>query len=128
MLQFEFIRPGFLLLIVPMAVVLGIGFGKSLSDFPRSQRIVSLVTRSLLALMMVLALAGLTWRHQTDEQFVLFVVDQSRSVGENARTAAADFLIVVAANQQRALEVLSLDICRTVCICCVSRRPRATVQ
>ena len=42
--------------------------------------------------------------------------------------AAADFLIVVAANQQRALEVLSLDICRTVCICCVSRRPRATVQ
>ena len=96
MLPFEFIRPGFLLLIVPMAVVLGIGFAKSLSDFPRSQRIVSLVTRSLLALMMVLALAGLTWRHQTDEQFVLFVIDQSQSVGENARTAADDFLKLAA--------------------------------
>lgn len=92
MLPFEFIRPGFLLLIVPIAVVLGIGFAKSLSDFPRSQRIVSLVTRSLLALLMILALAGLTWRHQTDEQFVLFLVDQSKSVGENAHAAAADFL------------------------------------
>lgn len=96
MLPFELIRPGFLSLIVPLAVVLGIGFVKSLSDFPRSQRIVSLVTRSLLALMMVLAIAGLTWRHQTDEQFVLFLIDQSQSVGENARAAAANYLKLAA--------------------------------
>jgi len=92
MLPFEFTRPMLLILIVPFAIVLGIWFVRSLSDFPKPQRIWSLVTRSLIGLLLILALAGLTWLHRTHEQFVLFVVDQSLSVGENAEVAANDFL------------------------------------
>ena len=82
MLPFEFTRPMLLILIVPIAIVLAFGFVRSLSDFPRSQRIASLVTRSMIGLLLVLALAGLTWLHRTNEQFVVFVVDQSLSVGD----------------------------------------------
>ena len=34
----------------------------------------------------------MTWLHRTHDQFVLFVVDQSLSVGENAEIAATEFL------------------------------------
>ncbi|MFO0999001.1 MAG: VWA domain-containing protein [Planctomycetaceae bacterium] len=92
MLPFEFTRPELLILIVPIAIVLGVWFARSLSDFPRSQRIASLVTRATITMLLVLALAGLTWLHRTNEQFVLFVVDQSLSVGENAEKSATEFL------------------------------------
>ncbi len=92
MLPFEFTRPALLLLIVPVALALGSWFVRSLSDFPIRQRIASLVIRSIICLLLVLALSGLTWLHQTHEQFVLFVVDQSLSVGTNAENAATEFL------------------------------------
>lgn len=92
MLPFEFTQSWLLILIVPIAFVMGAFYVRSLSDFPRVQRIASLVTRGTLATCLVLALAGLTWLHRTDEQFVLFVVDQSQSVGLNARRAADDYL------------------------------------
>lgn len=92
MLPFEFTRPSLLILIIPIAIVLGVCFVRSLSDFPRPQRIASLVTRSAIVILLVLALAGLTWLHRTNEQFVLFVVDQSLSVGENAEKTATEFL------------------------------------
>jgi Ca-activated chloride channel family protein len=96
MLPFEFTRPTLLLLIVPIAAVLGLWFARSLSDFPRPQRFVSLVTRVLFCLLLILSLAGVTWLHQTDEQFLLFVVDQSLSLGENAESTAIRFLQDVA--------------------------------
>lgn len=92
MSQFEFTRPALLITIIPIAIVLAIGFARSLSDFPRSQRIASLVTRAAIALLLVLALAGLTWLHRTNSQFVVFLVDQSLSVGKDAETAATEFL------------------------------------
>ena len=92
MFSFEFTRPAMLILMIPIIILLGLFFARSLSDFPRRQRIVSLLTRSLLALLLILALAGLTWLHRTDEKFVVFVVDQSRSVGTNGQIAAAKFL------------------------------------
>ena len=92
MFSFEFTRPAMLILMIPIMILLGLFFARSLSDFPRRQRIVSLLTRSLLALLLILALAGLTWLHRTDEKFVVFVVDQSRSVGTNGQIAAAKFL------------------------------------
>ena len=98
MLPFEFTQPWLLILIVPMAFVLGTFYIRSLSDFPRVQRTVSLVTRGTLATCMVLALAGLTWLHQTDEQFVVFLVDQSQSIGLNARQATDDYLTQAARN------------------------------
>lgn len=96
MLPFEFTRPTLLILIVPIAIVLGIWFVRSLTDFPRSQRIASLVTRSIMGLLLVLSLAGLTWLHRTHDKFVMFLVDQSLSVGENAETTASDYLKNVA--------------------------------
>ena len=92
MLPFEFTRPTLLILIVPITVVLAVWFVRSLSDFPRPQRIASLVTRSIICLLLVLALSGLTWLHRTHEQFVLFVVDQSLSVGAKAEVTATEFL------------------------------------
>ncbi|MEZ6031952.1 MAG: VWA domain-containing protein [Planctomycetaceae bacterium] len=99
MLPFEFTRPALLLLIVPIAIVLCVWFVRSLSDFPRQQRIGSLLTRAVLSLLLVLALAGTTWLHQTDQQFVLFVVDQSLSVGESAAAAANKFMKVAEAGK-----------------------------
>jgi len=96
MLPIEFSRPTLLILIVPIAVVLFLWFVRSLSDFPGSQRIVSLVTRSIICLLLVLALSGLTWLHRTNDQFVLFVVDQSLSIGANAETTATEFLKLAA--------------------------------
>ncbi len=92
MLPFEFTRPSLLILIIPIAIVLGVWFVRSLSDFPKPQRMASLVARSSIAMLLVLSLAGLTWLHRTNEQFVLFVVDQSLSVGENGEKAATEFL------------------------------------
>ena len=96
MFPFEFTRPILMVMIVPIMTVLGIWFIRSLSDFPRPQRIVSLATRSLIALLLVLALAGFTWLHRTNEQFVMFVVDQSQSIGDNAEKTAVEYLRLAA--------------------------------
>lgn len=88
----ELIRPWTLLLLVPALLVLSWYFVRSLSDFPRPQRIVSLVTRTLIVLLLALSLAGLTWLHTTHEQFVIFLIDQSLSVGDNGEQAVDDFL------------------------------------
>jgi Ca-activated chloride channel family protein len=92
MFRLELTRPHCLLLAIPMGVVLGLWFVRSLSSFPRRQQIFSLVTRGCMATLLILSLSGLTWLGQTREQFVLFVVDQSQSIGENARTFVTAFL------------------------------------
>ena len=99
MFPLEFTRPALLILLVPIAMALIFGFVRSLSDFPGPQRIVSLVTRSIICLLLVLALSGLTWLHRTHDQFVLFVVDQSLSVGANAEMTAMKFLKQAAQNK-----------------------------
>lgn len=81
-----------LILIIPISVVLAYWFIRSLSDFPRPQRIASLVTRSIIALLLLLSLAGLTWLHRASDQYVVFVVDQSQSIGEDAQKQAQEFL------------------------------------
>ncbi len=92
MFPFEFTRPILMIMILPVMTVLGFWFVRSLSDFPKPQRVVSLVTRSSIALLLVLALAGFTWLHRTTDRFVIFVVDQSQSIGENAEKAADEYL------------------------------------
>lgn len=90
--MFELIRPWTLILLVPALLVLGWYFVRSLSDFPQRQRIVSLVSRILIILLLVLSLAGLTWLHTTQEQYVVFLVDQSLSIGDNGVQAVNEFL------------------------------------
>ena len=113
MLPFEFTRPILLILLVPITAALCFWFVRSLSDFPRRQRIASLVTRSLICLLLVLSLAGLTWLHRTHEQFVLFVVDQSLSVGANAEITTTEFL-KQAADKQGSHSVAYLPFASTI--------------
>lgn len=67
-------------------------FYRSLADFPRWQRWISLACRSLIVVLLVLALAGLTLLRPTREQFVIFAVDESTSVGEQSSAVAQKFI------------------------------------
>ncbi|GAA5505672.1 hypothetical protein Rcae01_01117 [Novipirellula caenicola] len=75
-----------------MALVVAYFFRRSLSDFPRSQRIVSMAMRLAMLLLLVLALADLTLLKETDEQFVIVLADQSLSIGDEGATKAKEFL------------------------------------
>lgn len=92
MFPFELTRPWLLLALLPIGAVLAYYFVRSLSDFPKRQRIVSLIVRSVVTVLLILSLAGLTLLHQTDEQYVVFVVDQSLSIGDDAAQVATDYL------------------------------------
>ncbi len=64
----------------------------SLADFPRWQRVLSLVTRAAIVLLLVLALTGLTLSRPTQELFVIFAVDHSQSIGPESQNQASDYL------------------------------------
>ena len=89
--QLELTRPHMLLglLLLPALLYL---FLISLVDHGRMQRVLSLSVRSLIVVLLVLALAGLTWMAPTTRQYVVFVVDDSLSVGEAASNAASEFI------------------------------------
>src|SRR5262249_46512190 len=72
--------------------LLAYAFAHSLVDFPRWQRFLSLVCRGAILVLLVLALAGLTWLEPTEEQFAVFVIDVSRSVDEKAARDAERFV------------------------------------
>src|SRR5438128_1532153 len=67
-------------------------FYRSLVDFARWQRLGSLVCRGAILVLVVLGLAGLALLQPSQEQFVVFIVDQSRSIGPQARRVAEEFL------------------------------------
>lgn len=92
MIGLELTRPWMLLALFVAIPILLYYFSRSLSDFPRRQRLVSLATRACIVVLLVLALAGLTLLHSTSEKFVILVVDQSTSIGENASKAASEFI------------------------------------
>ncbi len=92
MFPFELTRPWLLLAIFPLTAVIAWYHWRSLSDFPRLQRRVSLVIRFIILLWLVLSLAGLTWLNETDEQCVVFLQDTSLSIGEDGAKQAQEFL------------------------------------
>src|SRR3990172_7682837 len=67
-------------------------FHRSLVDFPRWQRTFSLAVRTVIVVLLVLALAGLTLLNTTNEKFVIFAVDRSLSVGGESTDTAEKFL------------------------------------
>src|SRR3954447_3094807 len=88
---FELTRPAWLLGLAILPVI-GYYFVRSLVDFARWQKLLSVGCRSLVVVLLVLALAGLTLLRTTREQFVVFAIDQSLSVGDDSRKAAEDYL------------------------------------
>jgi len=57
-------------------------YRRSLVDFGRGQRRLSLATRIVIMTLLILSLAGLTLNYSTSDQYVVFVADTSMSVGE----------------------------------------------
>ncbi|MEZ6079638.1 MAG: VWA domain-containing protein [Pirellulaceae bacterium] len=92
MLPFEFTRPWLLLALLPLAMVVAWYYRYSLSDLPKSQRLVSMVIRLILMLLFVLSLAGLTWLNETDEQCLVILQDTSLSIGKEGAAQAEQFV------------------------------------
>jgi Ca-activated chloride channel family protein len=88
----EFTQPTWLLLLIPAGMMLCWWFARSLSDFSRAQRVASLVVRGGICLLLTLALAGMTWLGNSDEPFVVFLVDRSASIGAAGRAHAEAYL------------------------------------
>lgn len=100
--QLELTRPALLagLVVVPVLVYY---FHRSLVDLPRRQMALSLLVRTLIVLLLILSLAGLTLLKPTQELFVVFAVDRSLSVGTESEKPINEFvnqaLEYVSANQ-----------------------------
>ncbi len=88
---FELTRPAWLLGLAVLPVV-AYYFARSLVDFARWQKRLSLLCRTAVVALLVLALAGLTLLRTTRDQFVVFVVDKSLSVGDDSKKAAEDYI------------------------------------
>ncbi|WP_171189927.1 VWA domain-containing protein, partial [Alienimonas chondri] len=88
----DLLRPWWLLglLLLPALWYL---YRRSLVDFDRGQRIASLAVRSVVVVLLVLALGGLTLLRPTTERYVVFVADESLSVGgEEGRNPVREYL------------------------------------
>jgi len=111
-LNIELTRPWALTLLVVCLPVLAVFFARSLSDFSKKQRIVSVVVRSFMVLLIVLSLAGLTWLHETNQQHVLFLIDRSLSIGRQA-TSAIDMTLNAALEHREDHRVGFLEFAET---------------
>jgi Ca-activated chloride channel family protein len=89
--MFELTHPLFLLGLIALPV-LGWYFYRSLVDFTRWQQILSLLCRTLIVILLVLALAGWTLLQPTHQQYVVFALDESLSVGEEGEQRVREFL------------------------------------
>jgi Mg-chelatase subunit ChlD len=88
---FELTHPIFLIGLAALPVLVWY-FYRSLVDFARWQRVLSLLFRTLIVVLLVLALSGLTILQPTRQQFVVFAVDESLSVGDDAQQQVREYL------------------------------------
>lgn len=86
-----FAHPWFLTLGV-VVLLLAVMQRRSLADMTPLQRTVCFVIRTLLLLLLVLALSGLRWLIPSRELAVVFAVDQSASITPAATQQARDFV------------------------------------
>lgn len=70
----------------------------SLSDFPRWQRASSIVCRSVILLLLVLCLAGLSLLMPTTRQFIVVAIDRSLSIDEGAKDTIDQFVQQIESN------------------------------
>jgi len=89
--QLELTRPWMLAALVVLPLLVLYHF-RSLIDFARWQRWFSFVCRTLVVLLLVLALAGLALLTPTTRQYVVFAVDSSLSIGEESRYAIQKYI------------------------------------
>jgi uncharacterized membrane protein len=94
--QLELTRPFWLWALFLLPVLFHY-FRHGLVDFASWQKQLSLAARTIIVTLLVLALAGLTLLRSTKEQFVVFAIDRSLSVGDESRQAADAFVAKAAA-------------------------------
>ena len=87
----ELTRPAWLIALIVLPFLVYYSF-RSLVDFGKWQMRISLATRLVIAVLIVLALAGLTRLTTTRSQYVVFAIDDSTSVGEASRKAAEEYV------------------------------------
>ncbi|WP_373649237.1 VWA domain-containing protein [Schlesneria sp. DSM 10557] len=78
--SFEVPHPWWLASLILIVPLLAYYYWRSLSDFPLRQRVISLATRTAITILLAFALAGLALLRPTQQQFVIFAIDQSLSV------------------------------------------------
>ena len=88
--SFELPHPWWLATLVLVVPLLVYYCWRSLSDFPPRQRVVSLLTRTAIATLLALALSGFALLRPTQQQFVIFAIDQSLSVDTVEREQSAE--------------------------------------
>ncbi len=66
---------------------------RTLVDLPATQRQVSVLLRILIVLLLVFCLCGLTLLSPTQDQHIFFLIDESASLGQEARDAAQKYIL-----------------------------------
>lgn len=89
--QLKFTEPVWLAALLCLPLLIAVS-RRSLTDFSRRQLHVSLGLRSLIVLLLILALAGLNRIDRTSKPFVVFLADESLSIDASARQAASRFI------------------------------------
>lgn len=87
----ELAHPGFLIFAL-VIVWLGFVLRRSLADMKPAQRRACLFVRSILILLIVLALAGARWIRNDDQMAVIYLMDRSASISDEAAKQAETFV------------------------------------
>ncbi len=91
-LQISFDSPWFLLLLGLIPLIWYWSYG-SLAGLGRYRRLISLVLRSLVLLLMILAVANLQILRKHDRLTVIYLLDQSSSIPAEQREAMVDYVL-----------------------------------
>ncbi|MGV3486444.1 MAG: VWA domain-containing protein [Planctomycetaceae bacterium] len=96
-IELEWTRPSMLWLLAIAAPWLVWFHHRSLSDFSRLQRAISLLIRTCMVTLIVLSLAGLVLLVSTQRQMIVVAVDQSESIDAAATAKASEFIATLQA-------------------------------
>jgi len=89
-MPFDFASPVYLLLLPAVFVLYKIA-GYSLTGFSKRQRQIHLLVRCCIFVLLVFALAGLTFHYQSSAKQFLVLIDKSKSIDEAAAASAEQF-------------------------------------
>ncbi len=99
-MSFEFTHPKFLAGLLLLAGLFW-GYRYTLTDFSATQRRLSLFVRSVILILIVLSLAGLTLLSPSTEKMFVFLLDRSRSIDGNAADVAQKYLAEVRTDAEK---------------------------
>lgn len=102
----QWVYPHWAWLLLPAVLLLALYHFRTLSDFAKVQRNLSLLLRFIVVGLLVAAICGPVMLEPTKTQMVIFAVDQSESIDEEARRVADEFLTnATAAAKEQGAEV-----------------------